>query len=122
MFLLTTGVSAQGVMEKFVQKAGVDTVEQKRLEYDFYFAEAAKQKMMGNFAGSKEYYSRCIGIRPERSVPYYELASILFVEGEIEIARFNSEKAIALDPLNEWYKFIAIEISIAQERFLDGAN
>ena len=122
IFLLTSGASAQGVMEKFVQKAGVDTLEQKRVEYDYYFAEAAKQKMKGNFAGSKENYSKCIGIRPERSVPYYELASILFVEGEIEIARVNSEKAIALDPLNEWYKFIAIEISITQERFLDGAN
>lgn len=123
LFLLTVaGASAQGVMEKYVQKAGVDTVEQKRLEYEFYFAEAAKQKMLGNLTGSINIYLKCSSIRPDRSVPYYELANLLFVEGEIERARANAEKAIAIDPKNEWYKYIAIEICTTQEKFLDGAK
>jgi tetratricopeptide (TPR) repeat protein len=122
-FLIGSGGFAQkGILEKFVQKAGVDTVEQKRLEYDFSFSEAAKQKMLGNLNGAKDLYQKCIELRPERSVSYYELASIFYVDGEIEMARAYAGQAIDLDPVNEWYKFIAIEIAVKQERFIDGAK
>ena len=99
-----------------------DTVEQKRIEYEFAFSEGAKQKMLGNLDRAEEFYTRCLQLNPERSAPYYELSGLSYLNGDLETARSYVEQAIINDPNNQWYKILAIEIATQQERFIDGAE
>jgi tetratricopeptide (TPR) repeat protein len=123
LILFSAGLFAQeGILEKFIEKPVGDTAEKQRLEYTFYLSEAAKQKMLGNFTLAKDYYGRCLEIRPERPTPYYEMASILFVEGETDRARGYVDQAMEFEPSNEWFKYLAIQIATEQERYLDAAT
>ena len=78
--------------------------------------------MLGNNDKAIEFFTRCLELNPNSPTPYYELSAIHYVNGEVEIARGYAEQAIQLDPSNQWFKFLAIEIASGQERFLDGAE
>jgi len=122
LLIIAASLNAQeGILEKFIESPAGDTAERRRMEYEFYLSEGARQKMMGNFSLSKDYYGRCLEIRPEKPTPYYEISSILFVEDEKARARGYIDQAMELDPDNHWFKFLAIQIATSQERYGDAA-
>lgn len=78
--------------------------EKQKLELDFMFHEANKQRMLGNYEKALVLYSKCIKINPNQPFFHYELANLYTMANQQQIALQFAEKAVQLDPNNKWYR------------------
>lgn len=71
--------------------------------YNYVFAEAVRQKLIGNGAEALGYFKKCIEINPAADAAYYQIAQILLNEGDNESAKQYIKRAININPGNYWY-------------------
>lgn len=96
--------------------------ETKQMEYDFAFAEGLRLKMLGNPLEAGKQFSKCLKLQAEQSAPYYELGSLTLVMNDIPLAEEYSRVALNLDPENEWYRFLLIQIVLKDNRYIEAAD
>ncbi|PIF05977.1 MAG: hypothetical protein CSA36_04040 [Draconibacterium sp.] len=101
--------------------AGDTLQEQKRMEYEYLFVEALKQKMLGNPQNAVQILSGCLEIDPRASAAMYELANIHAANNDFTSASLLLEKAISIDDKNVWYKQLLAQIYQQTRRFKDAA-
>lgn len=75
----------------------------KRLELESLFIEGFNQKMRGNTTDAIGIFLAIIKLDNKNHAAYYELNRIFFELGDLNKAEEYGEKAIALNPKNEWY-------------------
>jgi len=77
--------------------------EQNKMEFNFLFIEACKQKMLGRYNEALELYGQCNTIDPENSACMYEIARILYNYKDVRGAINYMEKAFKISSDNVWY-------------------
>ena len=110
---------AAGAQEKQEFAARGETQE---MRYNFALSEGLKYKMLGNPTEAAVFFKQCNELLPERPVPYYELAMIAFMEKKYPEAEALVQTAVGLDRQNKWYRFLAVQVLVAQERFSEAAK
>ncbi len=81
-----------------------ELTEQDQLDFVFYYHNAEKEKMLGNYKNAADLLFQCLKIDPSSDAVMYELADIYDVTGNTKDALFLSKKAAKLEPKNKWYQ------------------
>jgi tetratricopeptide (TPR) repeat protein len=76
--------------------------EAQRLQADFYFFNALKERAIGNTDDAKEYLEKTIAIDPKHATAFFERARIADSRNEHFLALNLIEKAYQLEPDNYW--------------------
>ncbi len=104
---LKKNVTIQPTNEQ-IQKVQLSDVDKRKFDYFFY--EASREKMKGNYEKSAMYLSECLKIDATSSAAMYELANLLVAGNEVVKAQGLLERAIAVEPDNIWYKLMLAEL------------
>jgi tetratricopeptide (TPR) repeat protein len=78
--------------------------EQEQLDFVFYFYNAEKEKLLGNYKNAADLLFQCLKIDPSSDASMYELADIYDITGNAKDALFLSKKAVKLQSKNKWYQ------------------
>jgi predicted Zn-dependent protease len=87
-------------------------------KFDYVFAEALKQKFLGNAGDALKYLEQCVKLNPRADAAYYEMCQIYAMLGDFKLAKSNILKADKLSNDNIWYKILTANLYY-QERNID---
>ncbi len=96
--------------------------EEKRMEFEYMFIEALKQKSFGNTQNEIQILSHCLEIDPNSSAAMYELASIHAANNDFTSASLLLEKAISIDNDNIWYKQLLAQVYQQMNKYSEAAD
>ncbi|MDP2058731.1 MAG: hypothetical protein Q8J97_03260, partial [Flavobacteriaceae bacterium] len=68
--------------------------EKQKLEFDYLFHEANKERLLGNFQLAAGLFAKCIKINPTESAPYYEMANIYDMTQDANLSLAFAKKAV----------------------------
>jgi tetratricopeptide (TPR) repeat protein len=71
--------------------------------YNYIYAEALKQKLMGNLGDALKYLEQCLKMNPRSDAAYYQMAQIVVANGDIKNGKIYIGKALSIDETNIWY-------------------
>ncbi|TAJ11226.1 hypothetical protein DMA11_17750 [Marinilabiliaceae bacterium JC017] len=94
--------------EEIIKPVQLDELQQRKFDYFFY--EANREKMKGNYEKAAMYYSECLKINPTSSASMYELANIYLMSNAFAKAQGLLERAVKINPDNVWYKMLLGEL------------
>ncbi len=77
------------------------------VRYEYYLAEALRQKYVGEINQAAELFEKCIQLDRSRAVPYYELAQMYAAADIGNRAIEYGTRAARLEPGNHWYQMAA---------------
>lgn len=84
--------------KKEKEKTGYDIAA-----YDYIYAEALKQKLMGNSGDALKYLEQCLKMNPKSDAAYYQIAQIVLANGDTKNGKLFTAKALSIDKENIWY-------------------
>ncbi len=84
--------------------------EEKKLEFDFSFAEAVKYKILGDYKSSIVWFNNCLKIDPQSAAVRYELSNIYVLNKDYNTALGLMRDAVEFNPHNIWYKILLANI------------
>lgn len=115
-------VLATGCNKKIAPSAGKEVKEQEYdvAKFDYFYVEAVKQKLMGNFGDALKYFEQCIKINPRSDAAYYQMGQVIASGGDIGTAKKYVRKALALDERNLWY-LVSLSGMYYNEKNIDSA-
>ncbi len=116
MILYTSGGCSRKVIPGLI-KAGKNYDE---ATFNYVYAEALRQKLMGNNGEALKYLEQCVIMNPESDASYFQMAQIVLGNNDPENAKKYMRKAIKLQPENIWYH-IMMAGTYFQQRILDSA-
>ncbi len=99
----------QVAVQQPVQAVKVETVAESKLngdqqkEFQYLFIEGIKQRTLGNIDEAVKIFSRCLEMDPTSSSSMFEIANIHITKGDYQSSMMLLEKAIILNPGNEYY-------------------
>ena len=89
-------------------------------KYSYYYVEAIRQKLMGNFGDALKYFEQCINLNPLSDGAYYQSAQILLANGDTQNGKKLALKALSIGDKNLWY-LMTVSGLYYQEKKLDSA-
>jgi len=90
--------------------ANTSFTDKEKLEFEFLFFEAVKDKMLGNYPQALGKFQQALRINPRSAATHFEIAQLIQQGGKPEAAEQNALFAIRFDPNNIWYKLGLAEI------------
>ncbi|MNG04694.1 Tetratricopeptide repeat protein [compost metagenome] len=86
-------------------------------EYQDSFYESLKQKGIENYDKAIVSLEKCIKLKPNDAVAYFELGKNYFALKEYSNAQTSFEKATQLDPKNKWYWLGIYDVSYETKNY-----
>ncbi len=93
-----------------------------KLEIESLFIEGFNQKMRGNTTDAIGIFQAIIKLDIKNHAAYYELNRIFFELGDLNKAEEYGEKAISLNPKNEWYYIYLSETKAKKGDYIGAAE
>lgn len=96
--------------KKIVIDEKVSTPEQSVLnendqrKFDYYFYEALRERLSGNYDKAGMFFTECLKIDPSSSVALYEVAKLFIMQQDFIKAELLLENAVKYNNGNIWYK------------------
>jgi tetratricopeptide (TPR) repeat protein len=84
--------------------------EEKRFEFDYTFMEGIRHKLMEDYKNALFCFETCMQLYPQSAAVRYEIASILMMGGNLDVALRFTREAVQLDEDNIWYKILLANI------------
>lgn len=91
--------------------------EKERLERDYLFFEAVREKIIGNQANAATKFAAVLRIDPRSAAAHYELGQIKLQNGLIPEALYHAEQSFRYSPENVWYQLLLATIYEQQRKF-----
>lgn len=73
-------------------------------KFDYFFMEACRLKMLGNFPESGEMFKNCLQINEKSAIAHFEFGKLLLMTGDENNALTFLKQAVILNPKNDWYQ------------------
>jgi len=103
-------ISCNVFKPKKTAQSEVNLPENKRLEFDKYFLDANKEKILGNSDDAIRLLKKCITIWPQNAAANYELAMYSFKKNDFANAISQAKIAFEADPSNGYYAQLYAEL------------
>ena len=84
--------------------------EEPLKEFEYLYIEGLKQKTLGNIDDAIKIFSRCLEIDPRSSATLYEMANIHISKGDFQSSMFLLEKAVLINPGNQYYHLSLVKV------------
>ncbi|MDF1673332.1 MAG: tetratricopeptide repeat protein [Vicingaceae bacterium] len=107
-FLVACSPSKEVVKDKPKGKSKdlADLSEKDQIKFKFYFHEANKERILGNYQKAAGLFAQSATIAPNESASYYELAHIYESAKQYDLSLEFAKKAVDLDGDNYWYRIL----------------
>ena len=109
-----------------IKKDSTDTEfklsEDARKEFEYLFIEGIKQRTFENYDSAIKIFSRCLEIDPSSSATLYEMANIHVIKGDFQSSMFLMEKAVTINPDNQYYHLLLVKIYQQNKLFEKAAS
>lgn len=89
--------------------------------YNTFLFDALKAKSLENYEEAEKKFQKCIKLDESRSLPFYELALINKLQGNLDLATEQIKEAVKLDKENRWYQLAYAEILFTNQDFKKAA-
>ena len=89
-------------------------IGQSEQNFILNYFNAEKSKISEDYDSALELYKKCIEINPGEPSPYNEVSKIYFYKQDWATAEHYARLAINIDPSNEWYFYLLIDIYAMQ--------
>ncbi len=96
--------------------------EQQKIEFEFYFIEGLKQKVMGNIDNAIQAFNSCTAINPKSAAVMYELAKIHVLKSDYTSAQPLLLSAIKINPENKWYQLLLAQIYQNNKQYVEASK
>lgn len=73
-------------------------------KFDYFFMEACRLKMQGNFPESGEMFKNCLQINEKSAIAHFEFGKLLLMTGDENNALTFLKQAVLLNQTNDWYQ------------------
>ncbi|OSZ79490.1 hypothetical protein CAP35_14935 [Chitinophagaceae bacterium IBVUCB1] len=94
----------------------------KALEADAMYYDAIRARVKGDDKEEEKLLLQVVGIKPDASGAYYDLARLYFKANRSDKASEYIKKAIALDADNVWYKTQYAEVLVQAKQYEEAAK
>lgn len=94
-----------------------DLSEEDSRKFDYFFMEACRLKMQGDFQKSGEMFQNCLKIDPQSAVSHFEVGKLLLMTGNEDDALNFLRRAALLNPKNDWYQVYLAGVFEHAEQF-----
>ena len=84
--------------------------DDQKQQFQFLFIEGVKQRTIGNPEEAIKIFSRCLEMDPSSSSSLYEIANIHLLKGDFQSAMIMLERAVSLNPKNQYYQILLAKI------------
>jgi tetratricopeptide (TPR) repeat protein len=84
--------------------------ESKKMEFDKFFFAGMREKMINNYAEAEENFKKALEIDPSNANTQFQLSNVLLQSKKVSEAELVNEKAVSLEPKNEWYTRQLVDI------------
>ena len=84
--------------------------DDQKQQFQFLFIEGVKQRTIGNPEEAIKIFSRCLEMDPGSSSSLYEIANIHLLKGDFQSAMIMLERAVSLNPKNQYYQILLAKI------------
>jgi len=88
--------------------------------FNYIYAEATRQKLMGNTGDALKYFEQALLVDPESDATYYQMAQIMLNSGDLQNGKKYMKRASEIEPGNLWYLMTLASVYY-QEKNLDSA-
>lgn len=102
LFFLILGCKTQKSASTGVEPAY--NKKNKDAAFSSLLINAATEKVLANYSDAQALYESCLDLNPKCGVCYFELSEIHKIKREFLEAISDAEKAVSINPENEWYK------------------
>lgn len=96
--------------------------ELKKKDFDIEYFDGMRSKLSGNRQEAIMHFRRALEINPKQSSVYFQLSQLYLQQKNAADAAFYAEKAVALEPSNEWYLTQLAESYKIQRQFIQAAS
>ncbi len=96
--------------------------EDQSRRFDYFFMEACRMKMQGEFQKAGEMFQNCLTINPNSAVSHFEIGKLLLMAGNEKEALNFLKRAAVLNPKNEWYQIYLAGIYEHANQFPQAIN
>ena len=107
---ITKTVSSSGIAKVSADTSDIKLSEESHKEFEYLFIEGLKQKTLGNLDEAIKIFSRCLEIDPRSSATLYEMANIHISKGDFQSSMFLLEKAVSINPDNQYYHLSLVKV------------
>lgn len=108
-FLFLSACKTQKTPQQSNASSGKQLNDKNRNEFEYYFFNANKEKILGNYDLAETLFSQALQLNPTSSATMYELANIYAFQNKKDQALFYSKRAATLEATNIWYQLLYIE-------------
>ena len=108
--------------KKEQQNSNVQLSNKERIDFEYLFYNANKEKILGNYELAETYFLQALRMNPSNSATMYELASIYSFQNKNNQALYFSRKAATTDQKNIWYQLLYIDCLKANKQFTEVAK
>lgn len=81
-------------------------------KFDYFFMEACRLKMKGEYQASAEMFQNCIQIDNKSAVSHFELGKILLLGGDQQNGIILLRQSVLLSPSNDWYQLYLTNVFV----------
>jgi len=96
---------------------GKELSDKDRVDFEYFFFNANKEKILGNYDLAETLFSQALRIYPSSAATMYELANIYAFQNNKNQALFYSKRAADADPANIWYQQLYTEALKENKQF-----
>lgn len=86
--------------------------EEDGRKFDYFFMEACRLKMKGDYQKSAEMFQNCIKVDNSSAVSHFELGKILLLGGDQQNGVLLLRQAVLLNQDNEWYQVFLANVFV----------
>ncbi|MCP4122780.1 MAG: tetratricopeptide repeat protein [Bacteroidetes bacterium] len=117
LILVICAITLLGQTDAFAQKKKKSTgddeyifkIDKRELDVQSLFIEAVNEKQMGNIEDAVDLFLAVLKLDPDNHAAYYELARMAYEANDLTMAEDYAQKAVKLNPKNEWYHIYLAE-------------
>jgi len=96
--------------------------EEQFQQFQYLFIEGIKQRTIGNVDEAIKIFSKCLEMDPNSSTAMYEMANVHLVRGDFQSSMMMLERAVSLDPQNQYYQILLAKIYQQNKLYEKAAN
>jgi tetratricopeptide (TPR) repeat protein len=96
--------------------------EEQFQQFQYLFIEGIKQRTIGNVDEAIKIFSKCLEMDQNSSSSMYEIANVHLVRGDFQSSMMMLERAVSIDPQNQYYLILLAKIYQQNKLYEKAAN
>jgi tetratricopeptide (TPR) repeat protein len=122
LFLIFSSVDSYSQKKKKKKKNKKEQTDERNLEFQFYFHDAIREKIIGNYMSAIRLFEKCTELEPDEDAVHYALSELYANIGQLQQSFEHGERSVELQPNNKFYKLNFALIALQTGKYKDAVR